>query len=76
MIDHQTFGTIWTESTVCMEKKKFSNSFVSELAWREFWRHIDYRFPETRLTAFQEKRRHIQRIGRDEWFGAWKEGRT
>jgi deoxyribodipyrimidine photo-lyase len=39
--------------------KDISNSFVSELAWREFWQHIDYYFPYTKKYEFQEKRRNI-----------------
>lgn len=39
---------------------EIKNSYVSELAWREFWYHIMHYFPETAMTEFQEKRRHIQ----------------
>ncbi len=42
-------------------KAKYINSdFVSELAWREFWQHIDYYFPFTKKVEFQEKRRNIK----------------
>jgi len=37
------------------------NHYISELAWREFWYHIMYYFPETAMIEFQEKRRHINR---------------
>jgi deoxyribodipyrimidine photo-lyase len=59
-----------------MDKKLFNNSFVSELAWREFRRHIDHYFPETRMVEFQEKRRHIQWQNSNERFTARKEGKT
>lgn len=36
-----------------------SQTLISELAWREFWYHIAYHFPQTHEIAFQEKRRHI-----------------
>lgn len=37
-----------------------SDSFISELAWREFWQHINYYFPESKNIEFQEKRRNIE----------------
>lgn len=52
------------------------NTFISELAWREFWYHIMHYFPETRDIEFQEKRRNIKWINDDGWLGAWKEGKT
>jgi len=52
------------------------NTYVSELAWREFWYHIMHNFPETRDREFQEKRRNIKWINNDAWYEAWKEGRT
>lgn len=33
--------------------------FLSEIAWREFWQHINYYFPECKTTEFQENKRHI-----------------
>lgn len=76
VIDQSTPGTLWDSDGVTMDKKIFKNSFVSELAWREFWRHIDRWFPEARSVAFQEKRRAIQRRNNEERFAAWKEART
>ncbi len=52
------------------------NTYVSELAWREFWYHIMHNFPETRTLEFQEKRRNIKWINNEAWYDAWKEGRT
>lgn len=73
VIDGSTPGTIWDGDSVTMDKKVFKNSFVSELAWREFRWHIDWWFPETRSVAFQEKRRHIRWENREDRFLAWKE---
>ena len=56
-----------------MDKKVFKNSFISELAWREFWQHIIHYFPETIEIEFQEKRRGIQRENDEKKFMAWKE---
>jgi deoxyribodipyrimidine photo-lyase len=76
VIDGATPGTQWNAEGVTMDKKVFKNSFVSELAWREFRRHIDRYFPEVRTVAFQEKRRNIRWENREDRFGAWKECRT
>ncbi|MGB7293864.1 MAG: deoxyribodipyrimidine photo-lyase [Thermodesulfobacteriota bacterium] len=53
-----------------------TETYISELAWREFWYHIMHYFPETIDLEFQEKRRNIKWISNDEWYEAWKEGRT
>jgi deoxyribodipyrimidine photo-lyase len=47
-----------------------------ELAWREFWYHIMHYFPETRGLEFQEKRRNIKWINSENWYDAWRAGRT
>lgn len=41
------------------QKASVSESYISELAWREFWQHIAYYFPESKTQAFQENKRHI-----------------
>jgi len=41
-------------------EKNRADVVVSELAWREFWQHISYRFPATtydKYEAFQDKRK-------------------
>lgn len=53
-----------------------SETYISELAWREFWYHIMHYFPETIDLEFQEKRRGIKWINNETWYEAWKEGRT
>jgi deoxyribodipyrimidine photo-lyase len=51
-------------------------TYVKELAWREFYYHILYHRPDVEGAAFLEKYRGLRWSGRDEWFDAWKEGRT
>ena len=51
-------------------------TFVKELARREFWNHIAYHFPEAREIEFQEKRRYIKWEKNDERFTARAEGHT
>ncbi|NUJ98025.1 deoxyribodipyrimidine photo-lyase [Candidatus Gracilibacteria bacterium] len=52
------------------------NTFISELAWREFWQHIAYYFPETKKLEFQEKRRNIAWNQNKELFEKWCKGET
>ena len=56
--------------------RDISETFVSELAWREFWQHIAYNFPETKTMEFQEKKRHIPWDGANDLFYAWCRGET
>lgn len=51
--------------------KNKNESFVSELAWREFWQHINYYFPETKNTEFQENKRHIKWSSDEYLFEKW-----
>lgn len=41
------------------QKAQTSESFKRELAWRDFWQHINYYFPECKKIEFQENKRHI-----------------
>jgi len=63
-------------STVTMDKKIFKDSFISELARREFWQHIAYYFPTTREIEFQEKRQNLKRVNNKERFEHRKNGTT
>ncbi len=52
------------------------DTYISELAWREFWYHIIYHFPECRDIEFQQKRRGLNWDNNKKNLEAWKEGRT
>ena len=58
------------------QAKNISETYISEMAWREFWWHILYYFPDTKNTEFQEKRRHIQWSQDAEMFQKWCLGKT
>jgi deoxyribodipyrimidine photo-lyase len=58
--------------TVTMDRKIYKDSYISELAWREFWHHIMYYFPLTAQEEFQAKRRHIQWSRDTQLLQAWK----
>jgi len=51
-------------------------TYAKELIWREFYYHILYHRPDVEGAALLEKYRGLRWPGRDEWFEAWKEGRT
>jgi deoxyribodipyrimidine photo-lyase len=70
------FGLISIRRLYLHAKKHGAESYISELAWREFWNHIFFHFPETRSQEFQEKRRNIQRENNLEHFEARKNGMT
>ncbi|NLI28806.1 MAG: deoxyribodipyrimidine photo-lyase [Nitrospiraceae bacterium] len=62
---------ISTESPSC-----HAGTFISELAWRDFWYHIMHHFPETRTFEFQAKRRGLAWRYDAARFAAWQEGKT
>lgn len=72
------FGIVSIREVYRRVESKISKAetYISELAWREFWYHIMHYFPETVDLEFQEKRRNIKWINNDAWYEAWKESRT
>jgi deoxyribodipyrimidine photo-lyase len=58
------------------ERCAASNSFVSELVWREFFAHILFHFPTVRTEAFQPRFRSIGWRNQPDDIAAWKAGRT
>lgn len=61
------------------QEKNWADIIVSELAWREFWQHVSYWFPETtfeKWLEFQGKRKYVQRENNEERFERWKNGTT
>jgi deoxyribodipyrimidine photo-lyase len=56
--------------------KYVSDSYVSELAWREFWHHIFHYFPNTKHEEFLEKYRSIEWSHDEFLFRKWCDGET
>lgn len=54
-----------------LKVKDISPSFVSELAWRDFWQHINYYFPFVKDLEFQENKRHIKWKNDEYLFQKW-----
>ena len=50
--------------------------YIKELAWREFWYHIKYNFPQFKDLEFQEKRRKIKWQNREELINAFFQAKT
>ena len=69
------FG-IFSVRQIYKHAKNISPTFISELAWREFWWHILHYFPQTKTQEFQEKRRHIEWSQDAELFKKWRQGKT
>jgi len=50
--------------------------FVKELAWREFYYHILWHCPRVETEAFIQKFRNLDWENREDYFEAWKNGKT
>ncbi|HNR64105.1 MAG TPA: deoxyribodipyrimidine photo-lyase [Thermotogota bacterium] len=59
-----------------LEQRFRIESFIRQLAWRDFYVQIMYRFPYVENGAFQKKYDAIVWENNPEWFDAWKKGRT
>jgi deoxyribodipyrimidine photo-lyase len=49
---------------------------VKELAWREFWHHVRFNFPEFEKLEFQIKRRNIRWINDESDFEKYCKAKT
>ena len=54
----------------------WAQTFVSQLAWRDFWNHIFINFPETYFLEFQTKKRDIAWQNNEKLFESWKNWMT
>lgn len=58
------------------DKDSGERKYLGELIWREFYYYILYHFPRVEHEAFQTRFLNIKWPNRDDFFEAWKEGRT
>ncbi|HAR35842.1 MAG TPA: deoxyribodipyrimidine photo-lyase [Acidobacteria bacterium] len=72
------FGLVSIRQVLARARKSLvmDSQFVKELAWREFWYHIRHHFPWTENLEFQEKRRGLKWLNREEDIRALEEART
>ncbi len=80
---HLKTGTISIRTVFHAVVQQFGNgydeaveTYIKELAWRDFYHMIYAHFPFTKTEAFIEKYRHLPWSRDDERFQAWKEGKT
>ena len=81
------FGTIsirkaWVKTTQLNHSTRNENSLLSietwqkELAWREFYQHCLYHFPELEKGPYRKKWNNFQWHNNNEWFIRWSSGDT
>jgi deoxyribodipyrimidine photo-lyase len=72
---HLRFGTISIREAIRRSIKK-SDTFVTELIWREFYQMIIYHFPKSATSSFKSKYDKIEWRNNEKEFEAWCEGKT
>lgn len=72
---HLRFGTLSVRKAVSLALKN-SDTWLSELIWREFFMMLLYHFPHTRNRSFKPEYDKIRWRNDEGDFEAWKSGRT
>ncbi len=73
---HLRFGSI---SIRQLAKKAWDNTaetYLSELAWRDFYHQILYHYPKVKDSAFKDRYERVPWRNNEEDFKAWCEGKT
>jgi deoxyribodipyrimidine photo-lyase len=52
------------------------SAFLREIVWREFYYHVLWHRPDVEAQAFLPQFRKLRWQNREDWFEAWKAGRT
>ncbi|MBF2065866.1 MAG: deoxyribodipyrimidine photo-lyase [Calothrix sp. C42_A2020_038] len=74
--------TVWKATLDAMENSRSEESETSirtwqqEIAWREFYQHAMYHFPELAEGAFRETFKNFPWQTNDKYYQAWCEGKT
>jgi deoxyribodipyrimidine photo-lyase len=74
--------TVWAATLTALENSRSEETHASirtwqqELAWREFYQHAMYWFPELASGAFREALKNFPYDNNEDYFHAWCEGRT
>lgn len=74
--------TVWAAALAALENSRSDETqsniqtWQQELAWREFYQHAMYNFPELAEGAFRETLKNFPYDNNEEYFQAWCEGRT
>lgn len=72
---HLRFGTV-SIRTAARAADRHSNTWLKELAWREFFQQILFHFPETVSEPYDERFKKFPWRDSEKDFAAWAEGRT
>ncbi len=73
---------VWQKTIEAMENCRSDEtrnqiqSWQQELAWREFYQHALYHFPELELGAYREPFKSFPWQNNEQYFQAWCEGKT
>ncbi len=70
------FGLISPREALHAARARGAETFISELAWREFWHHIARHFPDALVWEFQAKRRHLRWENDGKLLRAWERAET
>lgn len=74
--------TVWARTQEALEQTRSDEAregirvWRQELAWREFYQHVMYHFPELAEGAYRRQFKDFPWDNNDELFAAWCEGRT
>ncbi len=74
--------TVWAATKAALENSRSDETNTSitgwqqELAWREFYQHAMYNFPELETGAYREVFKNFPYNDNEEHFQAWCEGKT
>ncbi|MBW4664320.1 MAG: DNA photolyase family protein [Chroococcus sp. CMT-3BRIN-NPC107] len=74
--------TVWAATKAALENSRSDETNISiigwqqELAWREFYQHAMYNFPELETGAYREVFKNFPYNNNEEHFQAWCEGKT
>lgn len=72
---HLRFGTLSIRKAIKIALR-YSETWLNELIWREFFMHVLYHFPNSANTNFNPRYNNIQWRNNEAEFQAWCEGRT
>lgn len=74
--------TVWAATIAALENSRSDEVEISirawqqEIAWREFYQHAMYNFPELATSAYREALKNFPYTDNEEYFQAWCEGKT
>ena len=74
--------TVWDTARIALENSRSDESYASietwqkELAWREFYQHAMYHFPELASGPYRQQFKDFPWDNNTDYFQAWCEGKT